>query len=673
MKRHMPLLFVAILLTGLVTAVSLAQDSGDGEPSPDDQPLIMPELPRAMIDGVADPRLLKSSPLSIYAVAAEDPSDLCVDAPDMILTPDKPGDGVGVDVKDYTESVDDPPLTCMWGSPSRIQGYRTVWYRLLVPFSGRINFDTFDSAYDTVLGIFSGECGNLTPVLCNDDANGFSSAGTLSVTAGDIYYIEVANWHPTVPDTLTLRFSAILQPLKSLWENVQSKPTSPSISRHSTVSQGDKLYVIGGQGGGEGVPTVSNRLLRLNTSNNIWEELAQIPGAGYSNNTAARVKNRIYVPSGYSGSNLGYDGEHWAYDIGLNSWFRAAKIAPWDLPNGKPFAWAASAVPLINDRYYLMGGITSTSLLDPFADVSRETYVYYPEIDGWFKEPPMQAARYGHTASWVPAKNLGACVAGGLGAQAGVTILHSSAECYQPGGNWRFIGDLNIPRFGAGSATGPDGKWYVFGGQTILDDKLVPVLQTEVYDPQRGTWSVLPPEYNLGGQELTSARSYPSGNFIGNYLYVTGGSIFVEGEFAVALTERLYIPSKTTYLPTALAYGESFLLPDDNFSQARPLPVGFVFLGNFDNQRDFFDFFTFSLTANRRVQIDLEVPEDNNFDLFVYGGNKLLWAESASAFTGRDESIDQVFQPGQYYVVVMRAAPTDQPDRSAVYKLVRRS
>ena len=195
MRRFLPLLVFTVLLTVLITAVTLAQDKNGTDPVIIDSRLLDPSvLPGAMIDGAADPLLARDSATGILALTADAPADSCQDAPDLLLTPDKPGEGIGYDVRDATEAADDPQLSCMWGNPPRPQGYRTVWYRLVVPASGRVKLDTFSSAYDTVLGVFSGVCGDLKPVRCNDDTNGFTSETTISVSAGETYYIEVADW-----------------------------------------------------------------------------------------------------------------------------------------------------------------------------------------------------------------------------------------------------------------------------------------------------------------------------------------------------------------------------------------------------------------------------------------------------------------------------------------------
>ena len=87
-------------------------------------------------------------------------------------------------------TADDDPTLCT-GS----QGGATVWYRFIAPSTGTLTANTFNSDYDTVLAVFSGERGALTRLACNDDYESLQSRVTLSVTAGTTYLIEVADYY----------------------------------------------------------------------------------------------------------------------------------------------------------------------------------------------------------------------------------------------------------------------------------------------------------------------------------------------------------------------------------------------------------------------------------------------------------------------------------------------
>ena len=102
----------------------------------------------------------------------------------------------------------------------------------------------------------------------------------------------------------------------------------------------------------------------------------------------------------------------------------------------------------------------------------------------------------------------------------------------------------------AGSVVGPDGRWYVFGGITVKDDKFITVAQTEVYDPVWNIWSLMDPSFNLGRVQSMPPRFWPRGAMVGNDLWVVGGSITTEnGEEALPVIDRLFIPTQRDKLP----------------------------------------------------------------------------------------------------------------------------
>ena len=82
-----------------------------------------------------------------------------------------------------------------------------------------------------------------------------------------------------------------------------------------------------------------------------------------------------------------------------------------------------------------------------------------------------------------------------------------------------------------------------------------------------------------------------------------------------------------------------------------------------------FDYFYFDLATERRVNIYLEVPDNNDFDLELYGENKLLWSHSSDPLQGENEAISLVLRPRRYYMRVIRSFPTEKPDKGAYYTL----
>jgi hypothetical protein len=70
-----------------------------------------------------------------------------------------------------------------------------VWYAYTPGCSGAVTVSTCGSNYDTVLGVYSGSCGSLAEVACNDDDCGVQSVVSFSGVAGTVYHIRVAGYN----------------------------------------------------------------------------------------------------------------------------------------------------------------------------------------------------------------------------------------------------------------------------------------------------------------------------------------------------------------------------------------------------------------------------------------------------------------------------------------------
>lgn len=85
-----------------------------------------------------------------------------------------------------------------------------VWFRWTAPASGTVELDTLGSCFDTVLAVYTGNCGALTPVpgACNDNALAGRPVGTAQsfvsfvAAAGTTYFIQVGggNLEPSSGD-----------------------------------------------------------------------------------------------------------------------------------------------------------------------------------------------------------------------------------------------------------------------------------------------------------------------------------------------------------------------------------------------------------------------------------------------------------------------------------------
>jgi len=70
-----------------------------------------------------------------------------------------------------------------------------LWYRFTATSNGTASVNTCNGTnYDSALQAFSGACGSLVPVVCNDDSCGLQSRIQFAVTAGQTYFVRVGGY-----------------------------------------------------------------------------------------------------------------------------------------------------------------------------------------------------------------------------------------------------------------------------------------------------------------------------------------------------------------------------------------------------------------------------------------------------------------------------------------------
>lgn len=577
------------------------------------------------------------------------------------------------DVKLYS-NINSPDLTCQWGAPSSSTGYRTAWYKFTAVTSGIISIDTFGSNYDTVLAVWKDispadvdPCTDFTNsmqlISCQDDSRGLTSNTTITVRKGETYYIEVADWDDDAPSTKSLQITVLKDSVDSFWSLETSMPTA--VSRHATAVAGSNIYVIGGQS----AIGISDSLYSYNALTDKWTTLPDMPGSGYANTTAAFVDDagtndngRIYLPSGYTGAPTN-DMTHWAYDIQGSYWLTRTAITD-ALSGTQPFGWATAVADPSVSGYYLMGGVESTELFSGTATVKNQMYLYIPDARGgsWLPRTNMNSPRYAHTAALVNGR---VCVVGGIGRDiTGENILLIDGECFTQGSGWATIAAMNVPRYAATSAVGGDGRWYVFGG---IDANGNTIPETEVYDPETDTWTLLPVNYDLGGSAGLPTRGWLRGGAVGSTFYAIGG--VDDSQTPMALVESLFLPTDEVLLPIILSNYGDINRPDDNFNQARLLTFNVPQYRNFDNSSDYFDVYYFDLPSFGTVTTKLtQVPSDSDYNIYIYNSNKLLWGKGEN-LVGSNESVQLTLNTGRYYVIVERIWPFNEPN-TANYRII---
>lgn len=619
-----------------------------------DAPTAMPTaqpLPQSIFLQPIDPQTIDTP---LIPVGGNPGGDTCDLAANVVFLNTAIG-GVTPNVELKTVSDTDPTLSCMWGNPGRPNGYRTVWYKFTAVTNIIVTINTETSNYDTVVGVFTpsdtaNACTTLAPVACSDDFTGFSSVTTFTAVQGQTYYVVIADWSAASSGVQNLNIFMQPQPADPNWELMGNSPNGQVTHHDTAVDPNGYIYVIGGQTNVLGSPSLSNKLYRYNPVSANWTEMPQIPGLGLTDLTSATLNGQIFVPGGDDGSPGVFNATHYVYHITGNFWSFAAT---------PPMAvgWSQAVAAADGSGYYLLGGVASKPVFDDNADVRSNVYFYDLAANTWLPRPSMTTPRFGHTAVRLGDQ---ICVVGGVN---DANQLMGGGECLRPFSAWQTIASLNIPRYGAESAVGPDGRWYIFGGTTVINNVHTPVSATEVYDPAHPStgWSILNVPYDLVDPNTVFARAFPGGEFWGNHLYAIGGNHSVPSldEYQVVpLVQRLYIPSYKLYFPYVAKSGVQDF--DDNMGAAKGLPPNVWAGGNFSDSRDFYDFYYFDLPAVSGVTVRVQnIPSGSDYDLYLFSSNKLLWSSSTNP-GNLAESVALTLAPGRYYALVQRVYGSSQ-------------
>jgi hypothetical protein len=172
-----------------------------------------------------------------------------------------------------TTSGTDPVYTCRIGGPA--QGFGTAWFTF-VATGASATIDTEGSATgDTLLAVYSGTCGALTQIGCDDDAGtGFLSlVNVAGLTVGQTYYIQVAGWAASNVGNNVLNVTCLVGPPPGdACADAVEIPCGGSDTINNsayTTDAGDPAYSCRFGGPGQGVGTVWFKFTATHTSAHI--------------------------------------------------------------------------------------------------------------------------------------------------------------------------------------------------------------------------------------------------------------------------------------------------------------------------------------------------------------------------------------------------------------------
>jgi hypothetical protein len=114
-------------------------------------------------------------------------------------------DSVTFNNSTFTTAVTDPPYSCHFSGPLN-QGVGTAWFTFMAT-GPNATLDTSASAVsDTLLAVYSGTCGALVEIGCDDDSGtGLRSLVNVGgLTAGTTYYVQVSSFSAASLGSITL-------------------------------------------------------------------------------------------------------------------------------------------------------------------------------------------------------------------------------------------------------------------------------------------------------------------------------------------------------------------------------------------------------------------------------------------------------------------------------------
>lgn len=167
---------------------------------------------------------LGSITLSLTCGAPPTPGDDCADA--IATSCDS---SVTWNNSTYTTDPLDPDYSCRFGSPD--QGFGTTWLTFVATDTSAL-LDTIAGAVnDTMLAVYSGTCGALNEIACNDDAVGLrSEVCATGLTIGTTYYVQVSGFGAldVGSNTLTIQCPCPAPPANDSCETAEAIASLPA-------------------------------------------------------------------------------------------------------------------------------------------------------------------------------------------------------------------------------------------------------------------------------------------------------------------------------------------------------------------------------------------------------------------------------------------------------------
>jgi len=179
-----------------------------------------------------------------------------------------------------TLESDEPAYNCGFNNAA------SVWFRFSPSQAGFYTIDTLGSDYDTVLHVFEDQGGGgLSPLVCNDDADGLQSRVILSMAGSTSYLISVAHYGNGTGGSLTLNLNELACPSTGLCVLARTGTGAPAQYPMVTVLDAAGNWVAEGTGGTDGyvvidpIPAGTYRIITSAWGMFVVDDAVAAPGA----------------------------------------------------------------------------------------------------------------------------------------------------------------------------------------------------------------------------------------------------------------------------------------------------------------------------------------------------------------------------------------------------------
>jgi N-acetylneuraminic acid mutarotase len=253
-------------------------------------------------------------------------------------------------------------------------------------------------------------------------------------------------------DTVEIATVSRYNPGTNAWSAGVALPSKRS--RHGCVSMGGRIWCVGGRYWNGSAHQIMTDLTVYDPVAATWSAKAALPAARFEAGCAA-LGGVLYVAGGEDAGG-GVVNTLYAYAADADTWTAKAPM---------PYAVSGPGAAVVGGRLAVLGG-------DPGGDTIGTVILYDPDTDAWATGSPLP-----YQPAQVPAVSWRgrAFLFGGFRdvGSFGFVGWWTSTACYDPGRQYLFANDRDLPAGTAGAAAFVQGgKLHVLGGRNATDAAL---------------------------------------------------------------------------------------------------------------------------------------------------------------------------------------------------------